>query len=64
MVKYKILQWNEGTPPYVTQDDFENELNRYADDGWRIKDIKVVERESIFNTNSIIVVFMEKKEEN
>ena len=63
MVKYKILQWNIGSYPYVSQDNFEDELNNFAEDGWRIKDIKIAERRSIFNTNSTIVVFMEKKED-
>ena len=64
MVKYKILQWNIGSYPYVSQDNFEDELNKFAKDGWEIKNIKTAERRSIFNTNSTIIVFMEKNEEN
>ncbi|CDM69828.1 hypothetical protein CM240_2711 [Clostridium bornimense] len=64
MVKYKILQWNIGSYPYVSQDNFEDELNKFAKDGWEIKNIKTAERRSIFNTNSTIIVFMEKNEED
>ena len=64
MVKYKILQWNIESYPYVSQDKFEDELNKFAKDGWEIKDIKTAERKSIFNTNTTIIVFMEKNEEN
>ena len=49
MVKYKILQWNIGSYPCVSQDKFEDELNKFAKDGWEIKDIKTAERKSIFN---------------
>lgn len=64
MVKYKILQWNIGSYPCVSQDKFEDELNKFAKDGWTIKDIKITEKKSIFNSNNTIIVFMEKNEEN
>ena len=53
-----------GSYPYVSQDNFEDELNKFAEDGWRIKDIKITEKKSIFNSNNTIIVFMEKNEEN